>query len=362
MKGRLAEKLRIIWVIAAKDIVGGIKNKNVLGGLISVIFLMVFYKAMPLLVDASEPPTIFVYDEDNSSLVAALEDSGAVELRAYPPRELMKEKLAIKDDRDLGFVVPADFDRRAAAGETVKLEGYVTYWLNDEDAEEVASSVEQTIASVTGYAVRIDAAGNIVYAPLGQGGQSFLLSILLALAISMLGVIIIPHLMIEEKQAKTLDALLVSPAGVGQVVAGKALAGFFYCLLAAAMVLIVNASIVIHWWLAILAVLCGALFPIGLGLLFGVLFEVRQQLTLWGFLSLQVLLIPAFLVMLEGLVPADLIAVLRWVPTAALGKVFRVACSLQAPPAEFLPEVAVLLGSGALMLAIVAWFVRRSDR
>ena len=41
---------------------------------------------------------------------------------------------------------------------------------------------------------------------------------------------LIPYLMLEEKQTKTLDALLTSPASPGQVVLGKALAGFFYIL------------------------------------------------------------------------------------------------------------------------------------
>ena len=90
MKGRLAENLRITWVIAAKDIAGGIKNKNVLGSLISALFLMVFYKVMPVLRATSLPPTVFVYDAGSSSLVAALEGSDAVELRVYPSPDVMK--------------------------------------------------------------------------------------------------------------------------------------------------------------------------------------------------------------------------------------------------------------------------------
>jgi ABC-type Na+ efflux pump permease subunit len=361
MKRSLTTNLRIIWAIALKDITSAVKNKNVLANFFTILFLIVFYKVMPALMDAGSPPVLFVYDAGSSALVAVLEDSDAVELRAYPSEEEMKEKLAIKDDKELGLVIPADFDQRAATGEPVALDSYVPYWLSNQDAWEIASDMETIIAAATGHSVDIAVAG-IVYAPLGEGGQAFMFSILLALTVAVMGVIIIPHLMIEEKQAKTLDALLVSPASAGQVVVGKALTALFYCLITAAAVLGVNAAFVLHWWLMILAVICGALFPIALGLLFGVLFDSRQQLTLWGFVSLQVLLVPTFLVPMEGLVPDGVIAVLRWVPTAALGHLFRVACSRQAPVAAFAPELAVVLGSAGLVLAIVAWAVRRSDR
>jgi ABC-type Na+ efflux pump permease subunit len=361
MKPSLLTDLRIIGAIAAKDITSAVKNKNVLANLITILFLMVFYKVMPTLVDAGSPPVLFVYDAGSSALISALEESDAVELRAYPSEELMKEKLAIKDDRELGLIIPADFDQQAALGEPVLIEAYVPYWVSDQVAREAAAEIESVIGSVTDHSLDITIAG-IVYAPLGEGGQAFMFSILLALTVAVMGVIIIPHLMIEEKQAKTLDALLVSPASAGQVVVGKALTALFYCLITAAVVLAVNAVIVVHWWLMILAVICGALFPVALGLLFGVLFESRQQLTLWGFVSLQVLLVPTFLVPMVGLVPDGIIAVLRWVPTAALGHLFRVACSRQAPIAAFAPELALVLGSAGLVLAVVAWIVRRSDR
>jgi ABC-type Na+ efflux pump permease subunit len=353
--------MRIIWAIAAKDITSAVKNKNVLANFVTILFLMAFYKVMPALTDAGSPPTLFVYDAGSSSLVAALEDSDAVELRTYPSEEEMKEKLAIKDDKDLGLVIPADFDQQAAMEEPVLIEAYVPYWVSDQTAREVAAEIESVIASATDHSLDITIAG-IVYAPLAEGGQAFMFSILLALTVAVMGVIIIPHLMIEEKQSKTLDALLVSPASAAQVVVGKALTALFYCLITAAVVLAVNAVIVVHWWLMILAVICGALFPVALGLLFGVLFESRQQLTLWGFVSLQVLLVPTFLVPMEGLVPDGVIAVLRWVPTAALGHLFRVACSRQAPVGAFAPGLAVVLGSAGIVLVVVAWVVRRSDR
>ena len=41
----------------------------------------------------------------------------------------------------------------------------------------------------------------------------------------MTALVLVPYLMLEEKQTRPMDTLLVSPATAGQVVLGKALAG-----------------------------------------------------------------------------------------------------------------------------------------
>ena len=81
--------------------------------------------------------------------------------------------------------------------------------------------------------------------------------------------LLIPHLMLEEKQTKTLDALLTSPASPGQVVLGKALAGFFYILVIGGLALALFSLYIVHWGLALAAFLGYALLAIGLGLAVG---------------------------------------------------------------------------------------------
>ena len=41
--------------------------------------------------------------------------------------------------------------------------------------------------------------------------------------IMIMGLMLVPSLLLEEKQTKTMDALLISPANIAQVVIGKAL-------------------------------------------------------------------------------------------------------------------------------------------
>jgi ABC-type Na+ efflux pump permease subunit len=75
--------------------------------------------------------------------------------------------------------------------------------------------------------------------------------------------------MMAEKQGRTLDVILVSPAGESHVVIAKALTGMVYCLIGGAVAMAVNHNIIVHWWLAILGVVCFSVFAVAVGLALG---------------------------------------------------------------------------------------------
>ena len=143
---------------------------------------------------------------------------------------------------------------------------------------------------------------------------------------------------------------------------GKALAGAFYCLTAAGLALAFNRVYVANWGLAILAVLSGALFSVGLGLALGTFLDTLQQMRSWGFIPMAVLMIPAFLSIMDPILPPVIRNSLPWVPTAALAVLFRYACSRGATLAQVAFHLGVVLGGALLALALVVWKVRRSDR
>ena len=68
----------------------------------------------------------------------------------------------------------------------------------------------------------------------------------LAIALLTIGILLSPLLIIEEKESHTFEALLVSPASFTQVIAGKALAGASYCLIAALAVLLLTHNLVVQ--------------------------------------------------------------------------------------------------------------------
>lgn len=355
------KRVRIIWAIAAKDIVEAVKNKNTLTVLISVLFIVGFYRVMPVLTNEDDMPCILVYDAGDSRLATMLDNSDAIKLYTYSSEEKMRKYLTRGDVPELGLVIPADFDQAVANGDPLDLQGYVLYWVSESDAAELEQFAETHVAELLGVPVEIQTAGNTVYMqPDSGGGVMAALGIIFVTI--MIGISLVPHLILEEKKSKTIDALLLSPAGPFEIALGKAVAGLFYGVLATSVSLALNSYLIRQWWLAIAAVLCGSLFTIALGLFLGSFVETRQQLTLYAWVLIMPLFMPPIFVMLDDLIPEWVVDTCRWVPSVALLKLLRISFSNQSGFALYGPQFALMLGGTIIALALVVWRLRRADR
>lgn len=357
------EHARLIWAITVKDLLDVVKNKSTISVLISALFILGMYRILPTLTSRMEPPGVLVYDAGDSALVAFLENSRTINVwTGYESEEHMKSKLADGDIPELGLVIPADFDQSLEAGNEVRLQGYVMHWVSPETAATLRRTFEDEIAAQLGVRVPIDLTGNVVYMQPDSSGPGMQAAAAAVFLVTMIGLSLISNLILEEKQSRTLDALLVSPASEGHVVAGKALAGLFYCLVGGVLALVVNANLVMHWWLAILMLVCFSLFAISLGLMLGTVIENRGQLTLWAWVVIIPMFLPVMIVMAKGLFPDTVFQVARWVPSAVFFNVWRYAfaqtISIGSP---LLWSLYILIWAG-LGLLLVVWLVRRHDR
>jgi ABC-2 type transport system permease protein len=357
------ESARILWAITAKDLVEALKNKNTAFLIVFGVLMLVFYREYPALTSRGELPNVLVYDAGSSALVAYLENSQALEVyTGYQSEAQMKEKLANGEVPELGLVIPADFDQIIEAGGEPELQGYVMNWVNEDDAAGLQRAVEAEITQLVGTPVDIQTRDNMVYPMPDSGGLGVTAGFGFVYIITTLGLIMIPHLMLEEKQSHTIEALLVSPASEGQVVMGKALAGLFYCLVGAGIALAVFYNLVVHWWLAVLAVLFGSLFTVSAGLLLGTAIENRGQLTLLAWVFIIPLFLPVFLSLMDDLLPATLIQVFRILPTVVMFNLLRTSFSGAMPVGISLLQLAWVAACAGGLFLVVAWLVRRRDR
>ena len=115
--------------------------------------------------------------------------------------------------------------------------------------------------------------------------------------IFMTALVLVPYLMLEEKQTRTMDALLVSPATAGQVVLGKALAGAFYVAVVGGLAFALGWFYITDWGLALLAFLCSVLLAVGVALAMGGFMHSPLQLGLWTLVVILILLVPPLLYM-----------------------------------------------------------------
>jgi ABC-2 type transport system permease protein len=172
----------------------------------------------------------------------------------------------------------------------------------------------------------------------------------------------VPSLLFEEKESKTIQALLVSPASIGQVVLGKALAGFFYILVTAAMIFLIFWQDVTHWSMAILFIISGGTFSVAVGLMLGSFFEKQQDVLGW-MMAVLLLLVGALLIKMLGVeLPTFLDQILPWIPSVAISEIYRASFSETIPVTQVLNNLWIVLSISMPLYGLVIWKVRRSDR
>jgi ABC-2 type transport system permease protein len=354
-----SNNLRITWAIAAKDIADALRNKTILTVFVLIAFITVMLKEVSNLWEAGHID-IVVYDAGGSSLVTELDGSSDYRVFQSASLQEFEELMNDGDSGKLGLVIPSDYDQVLESGSRPELSGFVL-WEHRNSAADLRVDFEERVTELTGSAVDIHIEGTVFHEPASMGSIR-LASLTLVMALFYIGMLTVPHLMLEEKRTKTMDTLLISPATVRQVVSGKALAGMFFVLTTALVVLAFQNALVVNWVVTILALFSGALLAVGLGLLLGLYFETKQMMNTWTLILSQPLLVPVFLSMIDPIFPETLRNINSWVPTVALSLLFRYSFSSGATQAQILTSAAVVLGSALLVLAVVVWKVRRMDR
>jgi len=350
---RLLARLGIAWAIAVKDITGALRDRTILSAMGTVAFLIVFYKYLPRLGSDGSLPTLVVYDQGDSDLVYLLEDHPEFVFYEVPEMYRLERAVGREPGLWMGIVFPADLSQRLERDESVTLDAYVAHWTAKADVAQMQAFFQDQLSDVMGVQVYVQPAEKGIYPLPDWGGVEFTTSASFVIVLLLVGYTVVSHMLVDEKQTRTMDALLVSPANVGDVLVGKMIAGVVFGLAAMAVALALNGVVVVHWGLALLITVVGTLFSVGIGLLLGTLFELKQQLTLWGFLAMNILLLPVFLSIMTDLLPKVLIEIFQWIPSVALSWVFRVSFAENIPTGPVVLRLGAVLVSTAILYAAV---------
>jgi ABC-2 type transport system permease protein len=354
------ENLRIVWAITRKDLIDAIKNKNILTILLSALFVVAVYKYLPQLTAEDGPPALLIYDPNSSQFLADLEHNSDLDVYTYESQEDMQYYLTNGEVPELGLVIPGDIDARAAAGSPLQFQGYALEIFKDEEIFNLERAMETEFETILGQPVDI----RVERLPLQAEtyGVTVMVGMGFVFVTLMVGMLVIPHMMIEEKQGKTLAALMVSPARSIHILVSKALTGLIYALGMLLVTVGLNWNLVPQKWLFLLTGILGSLFAIGIGLLLGILIDSRQQLTLWAWAAIIPLYIPMMLALLDDLIPPLWVQVFKWFPATALFRAFRTAMAGSTPTQYYAPQLALVAACALVVLVIDAYLVKRLER
>jgi ABC-2 type transport system permease protein len=356
-KVNFSQGVRITWTIATKDIADALRNKVIVSSFVTVIFLVVLYSWFPAIAKPNRI-NLVIYDAGDSRLIGELQQNPRY--RVYPVSSLeeFREWMDDADSGELGLGIPAAFDDALDAGQG-QIDGYVL-WNRRTSADKLRAEYEREFSELLGQPVHVNLTGTIQPDPEAMGSVR-IVALTLVIPVFFLGAFTVPHLMFEEKQTRTIEPLLISPATISQLVMGKALAGLFYCSITFVLLFTINWTYVVNWALAVTAVLVVTMFAVGLGLVLGTFLERKQQLGSWVLILSQPLLIPVFLSAIDPILPEAVRDLLYWMPATAQTLLFRFAFSDGVPMTRIVLPLSTTLVSTSLVLMLVIWRVRRMD-
>jgi ABC-2 type transport system permease protein len=353
---------RVVTAIARKDIVDAIRNRYLLVALLTPLLLAILFRVLLPGINSLNNLTMVVNDPGKSSLVAQLRTAPQIKLVEASSADAVATEVE-KSDAVGGLVVPTNFDADVAAGKQPKLTIYANNKKNIIERATFRRLMEQQVLSLVEHPVPALIVWIDVAKPPGsQAGDGLnlnqmMLPLLLLLAFGMTGALVVPLLLVEEKEKRTLDFLLTSPGSLTEIIAGKALTGVVYSVLIAGVLLALNHKMIGNWPLTLLTILLGLLFLVAIGLFMGSLFQNTMQVNTWASLVLLVLLAPSFPA--PGL-PAALETAMRFIPTYYFIDALKLSLAGTASP-RLWGDLAVELACTLLAFSAAIWALRRGQ-
>jgi ABC-2 type transport system permease protein len=352
--------LRVIAAFAQKDIVDAVRNRYLLGALVTPLFVAILLRVL-LPGISTMNFTVLVHDPGNSRL--------STELRAVPQMKVLAATSAEVVANELekakavgGLAIPGNFDADIAARKQPELVIYVNNKQNDFEQAMFRQLVERQFSAV----VKEHLPARLTWIDVNKEADAkssilnvnqMMLPLLLLLTFAMTGALVVPLLLVEEKEKRTLDFLLTSPASLTEIIAGKALTGVVYSFLIAGVLLTINHKLIGNWPLTLLTVLLGVLFVVAVGLFMGSVFQNTMQVNTWAGLILFVLMAPSFP---SFRLPEIVDRALVFVPTHYFVEALRLASS-ETPSARIWGHLAVLLASTVIAFGAAIWGLRRQS-
>lgn len=308
---------RVVAAIAQKDLVDAIRNRYLLVALLTPLSIALLIRVLVPGLDSLTKMTLVVHDPGKSSLVT--------QMRTIPQMKLVETGSADAVEGEVekskaigGVVVPDNFDADVAVGKQPDVTVYVNNKKNGLEQASFRILMQQQILSL----VKSPLPARLNWIDVGKEAESdigrgvnltqMFLPLLLLLAFGMTGALVVPLLLVEEKEKRTMDFLLTSPARLSDIITGKALTGVVYSVLIAAALLAINRQIIGNWPLTLLTIVLGLLLIVSIGLLMGSIFQSTMQVNTWASVALLVLLAPSL--PFPG-APALLEGAMRLIPT-----------------------------------------------
>jgi len=357
----LPARWQLILSIARKDIITILNHPYHLISLFVPLFIsLVFLVLMPALSN-SDMIRVLVYDEGNSTLpeqLALLED---MEIERVGSATAVQEQLT--GDAVAGVILPSGFDTAVANGRSPEL----TIYLNSDARSSSIATFQRFFVEETAALRDAAPAAQINWEARQLGGsemvpfsiEKFLFTTMALLTTGIITCSNLPHLLHEEKENGTLQALLGSPATQADILMGKGISAFALTMVVILVVSLLNQGFVGSWSITFTAIMLTTLFMVGLGLLLGLLMH-KNQVKAATSIAVLVIAMPSWFsaTSFDGLAPVTRF-ILRAIPTQYMVEALNHSLNGRSWAASS-SSLLILLAWAVGIHLVLVWHLRRT--
>ncbi len=272
--------LKRVGIILGKDLIHGPKNfifilVIVAPVLISLLLSLIFGTLF------SETAKLGIADEGDSQLVTMAEGLSSVRVLRYSGDSELKEAVE-RGSLDMGIVLPAGFDDSVARGEEVKINAYVWGESLAKNRTILFVTIDSLVRDLTGQEVPIEIDTITLGDEKSIPWNDRLLPLIVLMAVFLAGVFVPATSLIEEKEKKTLEALVITPTSVIDVFAAKGVFGLVLSLFMGIVILVLNQAFGSNPFLLVMVLFLGAIMAGEIGLICGALIkDVTTLFAVW---------------------------------------------------------------------------------
>ena len=349
----------IVSAITRKDVVDAIRHRYLLTALVTPLFVALLFRVLLPGGTGDKILTIVVHDAGDSGLVTELRNTPQISVVLADSADATAGEVE-RIKATGGLAVPAGFDADMAANKQPQLTVYVNNQKTIFEQAAFRRLLDQLVRSFAkqpepARLVWVDVDKSTNAQALSGRLDQMLLPLLLILTFGMTGAFVVPLLIVEEKEKRTLDFLLSSPASLNEIIVGKALTGVVYTLLIAGLLLGINRQSIQSWPLTMLTIVVGLLFVVGVGLVIGSVLKNTMQVNTWASIVLIVLMAPSF----PSLgITGWFDKVMRVIPTYYLSEALKLSMA-GTVSSQLWMYLAVLAGCTVIVFFAATWALHR---
>jgi ABC-2 type transport system permease protein len=302
-------------------------------------------------------PKLGIVDEGGSEVTVAAQELDGVEVVLVDDVEGLRD-LVEAHDLDAGLVLPVGFDDAVAAQRRPDLQFYVSGESLASNRVVLAVTTVDLVRGVSGeeppVAVVVTPIGDEDYVPIGDR----LLPFTVLYAVMVAALFVPAATLVDEREKRTLDAVLVTPTKLSEVLLGKAAFGVGLAMIMGLVTLALNSAFAGKPGAMTLFLLVGAIMMAELGLILGL--WAKDIASMYTAVKAGGILV--FLPVIFVLFPA----LPQWIPRVVPTYYFLVPIyDLAVGGATFgtvTLELAVAIAICIALVPVVAWVAGRSER